>query len=77
MVEAGSIWHVGEQQSFATVLPSSQVSPASMTPSPQIAIARAAEPSTSSDASTATTSRGGRNDPLGDSSRVMDSPSRL
>ena len=35
-VEAGSTWQVGEQPSPAVVLPSSQVSLPSMTPSPQI-----------------------------------------
>src|SRR5262245_24281612 len=35
LVPSGSIWHVGEQQSPAAVLPSSHVSPASRTPSPQ------------------------------------------
>src|SRR5262245_27619219 len=35
-VPSGSIWQVGEQQSPAAVLPSSQVSPASTMPLPQI-----------------------------------------
>jgi hypothetical protein len=74
MVDAGSIWQVGEQQSLASVFPSSQVSPASMMPSPQIAIARDADPSTSSDASTASTSFAGRNAPFSDSSRVISDP---